>query len=297
MSTKSSRTLLVTLLGAFVRRTDDWLPISSIVTLFDALEVEESSVRTGVSRLKKRRWLVAERRQGRQGYRLTELAKQSFKTGDKVIWHARQPADLADGWCVASFSVPEKERANRHLLRSRLATLGFGNVGGGVWIAPARMRDEAAQVIGNLGLSEYTNLFVGEHAGGQQLVEMVSSSWDLDDIHNRYKSFVSDHTPDIEALDHAASRPISEREAFVRYMRTLDDWRMLPMQDPGLPRELLPKNWAGDEAAQLLERVVAELDQPALAFVKSTADEVLGGRETRVRDRVARVRDRVVSVA
>lgn len=287
MATMSSRTLLVTLMGAFVRRTDDWLPISSIVNLLDALDVEESSVRTGVSRLKKRRWLVAERREGRNGYRLTDLAKQSFNTGDKVIWHAREAANLADGWCIVNFSVPESERANRHLLRSRLASLGFGNVGGGVWIAPARMHDEATQVIHGLGLAENTNLFVGDYMGGQPLLEMVRFSWNLDEIHDRYLSFVAEHSADLEAVDQMKSSAMSEREAFVRYMRTLDDWRMLPMQDPGLPRELLPTDWAGDEAANLLERVVAELDQPALAFVREMADEVLSGRGARSRETVS----------
>lgn len=268
----TSRTLLVTLLGAFARRTDDWMQISAIVGLLDALEVEESSVRTGVSRLKKRKWLIAERRGGRSGYRLTDAAKRSLLAGDKIIWHAREPAMLEDGWCIASFSIPETQRARRHLLRSRLALLGFGNVGAGVWIAPARMHAEASNLIDALDLAEYTNLFVGQHRGGQDLQAMVRSSWDLEDIDARYRTFVTDHADDIAVLDSMKGAQVPQREAFIRYMRTLDDWRMLPMRDPGLPRELLPENWAGDEAARVLEYVVAELDAPALAFVHSTLE-------------------------
>ena len=278
MATMTSRTLLVTLLGAFARRNDDWFPISGIVNLLDALDVEESSVRTGVSRLKKRKWLIAERRDGRSGYRLTEVAKNPFTSGDEVIWHAREPAHLADGWCIASFSIPETDRARRHLLRSRLASLGFGNVGAGVWIAPARMHPEAKHVINALDLSEFTNLFVGQHQGGQDLVEMVKSSWDLDDIDARYRTFVAAHADDVKRLDSTPVSDIPQREAFMRYMRTLDDWRMLPMRDPGLPRELLPENWAGDEAARVLERVVEELDQPALAFVRFTVQSSMDSR-------------------
>ena len=278
MATMTSRTLLVTLLGAFARRNDDWFPISGIVSLLDALEVEESSVRTGVSRLKKRKWLIAERRDGRSGYRLTEVAKNSFTSGDEVIWHAREPAHLADGWCIASFSIPEKDRARRHLLRSRLASLGFGNVGAGVWVAPARMHPEAKRVINALDLSEFTNLFVGQHQGGQDLIEMVKASWDLDDIDARYRTFVAAHADDVKRLDSTPVTDIPQREAFMRYMRTLDDWRMLPMRDPGLPRELLPENWAGDAAARVLERVVEELDHPALEFVRFTVQSSMDSR-------------------
>ena len=269
MAALPSRTLLVTLLGAFARRTDDWMPISGIVALLAELGADESSVRTSVSRLKKRRWLEAEKRQGRSGYRLTDVAKDALAAGDRVIWHARQPANLEDGWCIASFSVPEKDRARRHLLRSRLAALGFGNVGQGVWIAPARMRKDALQLIDALELRDYTNVFTGRHEGGQDLTTMIQSSWDLDDIDARYRAFVAEHTRDLEGfpqqIDHSAVGP---RDAFVRYMLAVDDWRMLPLRDPGLPRELLRSDWAGDEAVRLLESIVDGLDAAALSFVR-----------------------------
>ena len=264
----ASRTLLVTLLGAFARRTDDWVPVGAIVTLLTELGVDESSIRTSVSRLKKREWLDAEKRQGRNGYRLTAVAKDALSAGDRVIWHARQAADLKDGWCIASFSVPEKDRASRHLLRSRLATLGFGNVGQGVWIAPARMRQDALQLIESLGLREYTNVFVGRHEGGQDLVRMVQTSWDLEEIDARYRDFVVAHAHDLDDILAFPSKIISDREAFIRYMRALDDWRVLPLRDPGLPRELLPGNWAGGEAIGLLENIVDSLEEPALRFVR-----------------------------
>lgn len=278
MTSNSSRTLLVTLLGAFARRTDNWLPVSGIVSLLDSLDIEESSVRTGVSRLKKREWLEPEKRDGRNGYQLTEIAKRTLSSGDKFVWHAREPAELEDGWCVANFSVPETERARRHLLRSRLASLGFGNLGGGVWIAPARMQADAAHVIESLGLTAYTNLFVGQHLGGQDLAQMARTSWNLDAIDARYREFVSAHENVVGELESTHRDDISPKAAFVNYMRALDDWRVLPMRDPGLPRELLPGDWAGDPAASVLERIVDDLDAPALEFVRSCVEVPVGAR-------------------
>lgn len=268
MATGNSRTLLVTLLGAFARRTDGWMSISAIVALLGVIHIDESSARTGVSRLKKRRWLEAEKREGRNGYRLTDEALRALASGDRVIWHARQPAELNDGWCVASFSVPEKDRAKRHLLRSRLAALGFGNIGSGVWIAPARMAPEARQLVETLDLRNYTNIFCGQHAGGQELTRMVHEAWDLGEIDNRYRGFLSAHLGGIEQITVPQGTGTSPRDAFAHYMHALDDWRELPMRDPGLPRELLPNDWAGESAARLLERVVTELDAPAFEFVR-----------------------------
>lgn len=263
----TSRTLLVTLLGAFARRTGDWMPIGGIVALLEQLGADESGVRTSVSRLKHRDWLAPEKRDGRSGYRLTPQAKEALSAGDRVIWHAREPADLGAGWCIASFSVPEKKRDRRYLLRSRLIALGFGNVGPGVWIAPARMRADALELIDRLGLRDHTTVFVGSHEGGQDLQHMVSTSWNVEEIHRRYAEFVATHLPDLDALVEEQDPP--PREAFVRYMLALDDWRDLPLRDPGLPRELLPADWAGDAAGDLLEHIVARLDGPALAHVRA----------------------------
>jgi len=266
----TSRTLLVTLLGAFARRTDDWLPIGAIVALLEEVGADQSGVRTSVSRLKKRDWLEPEKRSGRNGYRLTARAKEALAAGDRVIWHAREPADRAAGWCIASFSVPEKKRDQRHLLRSRLVALGFGNVGPGTWIAPARMRADAVELIDSLGLRDHTNVFVGRHEGGQDLDRMVRSSWNLEEIHGRYAEFVATHGADLDAL--VDDEEPSPRKAFVRYLLALDDWRDLPLRDPGLPRELLPADWAGDAAVELLERIVARLDGPAFAFVREVIE-------------------------
>lgn len=269
MHANTSRTLLVTLLGAFARRSGGWMPIGAIVSLLEEVGVDESSVRTGVSRLKKREWLAPEKQDGRSGYRLTPLANQILASGDQVIWHARLPAALEDGWCVATFSVPEQQRAKRHLLRSRLAGLGFGNVGQGVWIAPARMSADARELIDSLELRDNTNMFVGRHAGGQDLTRMVRESWDLDEIDHNYREFITRHQPDVDALARRHGNEVPPREAFVHYMRALDDWRVLPLRDPGLPRELLRSDWAGDPAARLIEQIVRDLEGPALEFVQN----------------------------
>lgn len=273
MSSNTSRTLLVTLLGAFARRAGDWVPIRGVVALLEEVGIDESSTRTAVSRLKKRGWLAPEKRAGRTGYVLTELAISTLAVGDEVIWHSRKPANLADGWCIVTFSIPEQYRAKRHLLRSRLSALGFGNAGQGVWIAPSRMASEARNLVDQLELTGNTNIFIGTHIGGQELGRMVRESWDLDAIHSGYLEFAASHRAEFQRLRALAPDSIVPREAFAHYLRALDDWRILPMQDPGLPRELLHEDWAGVRAAQLIEEIVAHLDTPAFTFAREQLAE------------------------
>ncbi|MEU9888914.1 PaaX family transcriptional regulator C-terminal domain-containing protein [Sphaerisporangium sp. NPDC051011] len=259
-----NRTFLVSFLGAVVRRMGGWMPTAGAIDLMGQCGVDATSARTAIFRLKKRDWLVAQATGGMRGYALTELAARSLDAGDDVIWHARKPADLKAGWCIVHFSVPEAARARRHQLRAHLASLGFGNVGTAVWIAPARMLPAAESAIAELELERHSAVFVGDHVAGQDLGVLIQEGWDLESIDRRYHEFIarfSGLAEDRRGGD--SSRP---RQAFVTYMSVIDHWRKLPFRDPGLPREVLPPQWAGHEAVALFERIVERFEGRALAY-------------------------------
>ena len=259
-----SRTVVVSFLGAIVRPMGNWFPIGGTVDLVTQLGLDAPSVRTAVFRLTRRGWLVSDIREGVRGYALTDTALSALDAGDEIVWHARQPADLADGWCVVSFSVPESARTKRHQLRSHLSSLGFGNVGAGVWIAPARMRSAASQAIAELGLTDRCAIFVGDYAGGQDLRQLLSQSWDLDELDARYREFIGRYERVAEAL--AAGDSLDPARAFATYLGLIDGWRRLPFRDPGLPPEVLPADWAAPAAGELFERLVALLGDRALTY-------------------------------
>ncbi len=240
------------------------MPIGGTIDLLTQAGLDGQSVRTAVFRLKRRGWLAAETRSGVRGYALTEIARSALAAGDEIIWHAPPPADLAEGWCIVSFSVPESARAQRHQLRSQLAALGFGNVGSGVWIAPARRRPAAERMIGELGLLSRCAIFVGAHAGGEPLPDVVADSWDLEAIDDRYRRFIAEYGE----VAQGAAGGATGQEAFVTYLRVVDHWRRLPYRDPGLPAEVLPPDWSAATAGELFVRLVAGLEVNAFAHAR-----------------------------
>ncbi|MDO9398781.1 MAG: PaaX family transcriptional regulator C-terminal domain-containing protein [Herbiconiux sp.] len=260
---RMSRTILVGFLGSVVRRMGNWMPIAGAVELMGQCGLDESSVRTAIFRLKQRGWLLPETRSRAKGYLLTEVALEALAAGDEIVWHARQSANLDDGWCIVNFSVPEAARAKRHKLRAHLASLGFGNIGSGVWIAPARMLDAAKRAIEELDLVGQSAVFVGHYAGGQELDELLRSGWDLPEIDRRYRDFIESHREQAAALE--ASGAIDGEEAFVTYVTVINQWRKLPFRDPGLPREILGDDWSAPAAGVLFERMVTLLEGRALA--------------------------------
>lgn len=260
-TTPKSRTMLVTYLGALVRPLGGWMPIGGTVELMTQVGLDAQSVRTAVFRLTRRGWLVAESRAGVRGYALTPTAVALLAKGDEIVWHARTPADLAQGWCIVHFSVPESARAKRHQLRAHLTSLGFGNVGAAVWIAPARMRDAAVEAVDELGLTPRSAVFVGDYSAGPALADLMADAWDMGEIDRRYCEFLADFAGPAAAL---GSRPTPDpAEALVTYLSVIDRWRTLPYRDPGLPPEVLPAGWSGQEAGRVFETLVARLEAPA----------------------------------
>jgi phenylacetic acid degradation operon negative regulatory protein len=164
---------------------------------------------------------------------------------------------------IAVFSVPEAERDQRHLLRSRLAWLGFGTVSAGTWIAPQHLEDEAREALDGFG--PYVELFRADHLGFGVLPEKIASWWDLAELSQQYSDFDRAHAAVLTAW--RRRRSIDDAEAFGDYLRTLTAWRRLPYLDPGLPASLLPTGWAGTRAAATFEAIRARLADPAHAFV------------------------------
>ncbi|MEU3721443.1 PaaX family transcriptional regulator C-terminal domain-containing protein [Streptomyces sp. NPDC031705] len=258
------RSLIVTFYGAYGRSFEGAVPVSALVRLLGAAGVDAPSVRSSVSRLKRRAFLVpAKARDGSAAYALSDEARQLLEDGDRRIYGAEP---VSSEWLVAVFSVPEQERHKRHLLRSRLARLGFGAVAPGVWIAPAQVARETGHTLDRLHLTPYVELFRGAHAGFAPTAEAVARWWDLAALAKQHEEFLDLHEPVLRALQ-SGPEPTPEA-AYRAYLLALDTWRRLPYADPGLPRELLPADWPGDRAAAVFAELHARLRDTGARFVQ-----------------------------
>jgi phenylacetic acid degradation operon negative regulatory protein len=265
----SPRALILTVYGAYVRRLGGWLAVADLVSLVGELGSQEAAVRAATSRLKQAGLVRAETHGGRAGYALTEAATDLLRQGDERIFASGPAADLADGWAVALFSVPERERHHRHQLRRRLTGLGFGQVAPGAWIAPRRALPDLVRTLERDGLARYVTLFEGDHAGFDDTRRLIDGAWDLDGIGRAYRDFIGRH-------ERVAARwrtgPGPERRAYVDYTLALHAWRRLPYLDPGLPAELLPASWPGPRARNLFAELTERLDGTAQAHVRATIE-------------------------
>jgi phenylacetic acid degradation operon negative regulatory protein len=258
--------LLLELYGGFVRRLGGWIAVAHIVQLLAELDVDEPTARAAAVRMVRSGLLQrSTNAQGTVGYALTDDGRAILTEGDQRIFQRRPTSDVRDGWVIVVFSIPEQRRDLRHVLRSRLARLGFGNSAPGVWLAPRWLLDDLRHAVDRLHVAEFVQVYVADYRGGASLGSLIARAWDLAALGDQYADFVRQHAPLLERL----GGPIDPRHAFVAYMQAQSQWRRLPFLDPGLPPEFLPSGWQGDQAADLFFRLRDALDPPAMEHVRA----------------------------
>ncbi|MFE6778696.1 PaaX family transcriptional regulator C-terminal domain-containing protein [Streptomyces sp. NPDC057702] len=299
------RSLIVTYYGAYGRGADrtgvpETVPVATLIRLLGAVGVDPPSVRSAVSRLKRRGLLVpAKTARGAAGYAPSPDAVQLLDDGDRRIYGrldayrlTTRPATTPDAsdtrgasgtrgapgardgavgaeagdWLLAVFSVPEHERNKRHLLRSRLARLGFGTAAPGVWIAPGQLYEETRHTLNRLGLAGYVDLFRGAHTGFEATAEAVRRWWDLDALAARHLAFLATHEPVLRRWTRRTTVPPAD--AYRDYLLALDSWRALPYADPGLPPALLPAHWPGERSARVFAGLHDRLRDAGAVFAR-----------------------------
>lgn len=271
LAARASRpqSLIVTIYGAYSRPLGGWFSVSSLLTMLREVGVDDPSVRSALSRFKRRGILTADRRQGAAGYALSAAARRTFDVGDaRVLERRASPPDR--GWVLAAFSIPESARDVRYRLRSRLARIGCAQVGGGLWIAPRQLEADVRHLVSSLEVEDHVDIFLADHSSFRSTKDAVSAWWDLDAIGDTYAEFTATYRPMALAWAKVTGRPDGAR-AFADYTRALTSWRPLPYIDPGLPREYLPARWPGDRATETFYELHDRLSRPALEFARAVA--------------------------
>ncbi|MEV4674365.1 PaaX family transcriptional regulator C-terminal domain-containing protein [Actinomadura sp. NPDC049382] len=240
----SARSLLLTVLGEFVLPGGEAVWTATFLRALGLLGVEEKAVRQALARSAAEGWLAGERRGRRTAWRLTPAGERLLTDGTERIYGFGGPVGPWDGrWLLVLATVPETSRRLRHLLRTRLAWSGLGNLSPGVWVSPHPGREpEVRGVLAEIGVADTSTLFTGGLGDLAEARRVARQAWDLDEIELAYEDF-------LDAV--RALRPADEPGTFAAHTRLVQEWRRFPFLDPALPAELLPDDWSGSQAFAL----------------------------------------------
>ncbi|WP_345762286.1 PaaX family transcriptional regulator [Diaminobutyricibacter sp. McL0608] len=256
-----SMSLLRTIVGSSLRQLGGWMPASGAVSMLDALDIPASTARSTLTRLAARGVLVREPRDGVAGYALRREAVPMLERGDARIFQPTASADAA--WCLVSFSIPERHRDRRHQLRRRLDWIGCGTVSDALWIGPERVADDVRDILADLRLTGEVTVFTGARPDADRpLAELAGRWWDLERVRMLHQRFLDRYAPA------ASAPPVGDREAFATWVGALDEWRVIPYLDPGLPETALPAGWPGRASRELFADIRERYADAAVAFAR-----------------------------
>jgi phenylacetic acid degradation operon negative regulatory protein len=280
-----------TLFGDYLLPREGPVWVGSLITLLGRLGMTPMAVRTALSRMTRRGWLVTTRRGARGYYELSARGRRLLEEGRQRIYHPPRRGAWDGRWTLITYSIPERRRELRDRLRPQLAWLGCGLLGNGAWITPHDVRDEVAAIARELRVTKHLELFRGEHLGYSSVAQLVAQCWDLPAVAGRYRDFISRWQPQLEhcgqcqhagqqAVRGLAAQPCTSPEGcFERRFELVHEFRSFPLVDPFLPGELLPADWPGEAAAGLFDTYHAVLGGAAEAFVQGVCDAGEGAND------------------
>jgi phenylacetic acid degradation operon negative regulatory protein len=247
----STTSLMRTVIGLYLRGIGGWISIANLVELMAQLDVSASASRTAVARLKSKELLRPRAVAGVAGYEVNSDAVPMLEGGDRRIFSPRIMG-RDDAWCLISFSIPESRREARHQLRRRLHWIGCGTVSPALWICPDFLRDEVEDILADLELRECATLFRTERPlVGGGLKSAIARWWDLGALESIHRRALGELSLLVSA------GPTTPGEAFARYVRGVDAWRVIPYLDPGLSPDLLPADWPGGDSVRVFDQLVS----------------------------------------
>ncbi len=271
---QSARSLLLTVLGEYVLARDGTAWTSTLLEALALFGVEDKAARQALARAAKAGWLESERVGREARWHLTDRGRVLLAEGSARIYAFDPTRQDWDGkWLVLVISIPEERRADRHVLRTRLAWAGFGSLGQGVWLSPDTRRQVVVKSIFE-GLEPPSRLvcFVAELGELGDAAGVVQDAWDLVELERRYRAFITEF---------AAAAETDPSLAFTVNTRIVHEWRKFPFTDPGLPTSLLPRDWPGHRAHALFQQLHSELSTPACAWFEERGTHRAGHAERR----------------
>lgn len=162
-------------------------------------------------------------------------------------------------WHMVAFAIPESRRSARDRLRDHLLDLGGAQLQPGVYTSPYPWEREVLVNAQRLGIAEHVSTWSCEDLNHQMETDpraIAATLWDMEGVAALYRDFIEsfrDVPRSLEATSDRGER-LSERDFLPGALRIAIHFNDCFEQDPLLPPELLPREWPGREAREILAR-------------------------------------------
>ena len=274
---KSRRTvragsLITTVFGDSIAPRGGTVWLGSLIEVMQDFGVSERLVRTSVFRLVKDGWLQSSQIGRRSFYSLTDEGRERFQQATHKIYG--EPATSWGGeWCLVFLT--DLDTGLRESVRKELGWLGFGALSSSVLAHPTPELIDLDATLRRLGVIDDVIVMRGLTIVNEPSVRrLAQTGWNIDDIDNRYASFVERFRPLITAC--GKSGDVKPQTAFLIRTLLIQEYRKVLLRDPQLPAELLPANWHGSAAYQLCRNLYRAVYEQADAYLSAAMETANG---------------------
>ena len=269
---ESAPHLLVWMFLGYWFENIDFIPSAALVALLGSLGVGEAAARAALSRLARRGSLEGTKLGRNTAYRLAAGSIEAARAdGRRMLRFGSGPSTWDRQWTCVVFSIPESDRRRRPALRQRLRELRLGPLFDGFWITPRAPLAAIDRSLTELGVSDAAVFRVSEvpRPAGVDLL----SAWDLRGLRADYEELIHSLEP---VVGRVRQGTMPDDDALVARVEACARWRSLAAADPGLPEELLPRDWPQRRARQLFVEAYDSLGPAAERRVRELVATVRG---------------------
>lgn len=231
-----------------------------LVAALGALGHEVAAIRQTLYRMEASAALRS-RSVGRQKfYRLSAGARAEAEAG---LAKMMEPAEGRwDGkWTIVQLATDREEGAGKELVREVLRAEGFARTGPNLFVHPRNRVARLIRAARAHGVAEQVTIFRGRRVVPQSDTDFAASHWDLKQISEGYRAFLRRYLPIA-----TRARRMDDLDAFVIRFALVFDFLETGWRDPELPGELLPSDWPGADAKEVVRSLYERLLPQALAF-------------------------------
>lgn len=147
-------------------------------------------------------------------------------------------------WRILSYEIPEQKREIRDRLRREVAGWGLGPWHRSFWVTPHPIISELKTLVSGKDEKDYVQAFESEHVFGEREI-LIEKVWATSTIDKKYRAL-------FKKWHDILSSPHEKTE---KMKKIIEEYIFVLKDDPGLPTELIGKNWIGFESFQIYREI------------------------------------------
>ncbi len=270
----SCKNHIVTVFGDVVSQHGNWIWLSSLIKAIKPLGFSDRLVRTSVFRLVQDDWLQTEKVGRCSYYAFTDTAHKHYQKAARRIY-ANKAATWDGNWLlVLPTQVPD---AVMPAFKRQLHWLGFSSLTSGLMAHPSLERQSLTETLSELELQDKVVVFSSKTLDPDSdtaLKDLVIQRWSIKQLEADYMQLIASYRPIYQKLRDLFD--INDQQSFLLRTLLIHEYRRILLKDHELPQSMLPNNWAGYRALELVKSLYQLLAVPSNRFIGQTLEHATG---------------------